>query len=71
MKQLTLIKFTRREAGRLGYLTTCKRHGKEWFHWAGGQKTASYDMWKCECHGVGLGAYIAHGNPLKGKRHRY
>jgi hypothetical protein len=57
-------------AGRAGYLKALENHPD--FHRLGGQARVVYDMWQCECHGVGLGAYLSHpGNKLKGKAHRY
>jgi hypothetical protein len=69
-KQLTLFKWTYREAGRKGYLATIKKMGKEEFHSAGGRATARMDLFNCPCHGTGITAYSSH-NKLKGKKHRY
>lgn len=68
--QLRLWKLTPREAGHLGYIATTQKMGKEGFHKAGGEKTASMDLFSCLCHGVGVSAYSSHFK-LKGKKHRY
>lgn len=70
VKQLRLWKLSKSEAGRLGYQASIQRLGKDNFHSAGGQKTASMDLFACVCHGVGVFAYSQH-NKLKGKKHRY
>lgn len=59
----------RSSKGRKGYQVAVTANPD--FHAMGGTATAHIDAYTSKGGSVGLAAWLADGNPLKGKKHRY